>query len=167
MTQQATFEQLTQLKLAGMLQAYREQIQQPPIQDLSFDERFSFLVDRELIHRSNRRLTNLLRQAKLRQQACVENIDYAYPRNLHKSQFISLANGDFIQHHHNLLITGQTGCGKSYLACAIGNQACRQGFSVRYLRVPRFLDELTLTHADGSHTQYLNQLLKIDLLILR
>jgi len=166
MTQLATIEQLTQLKLAGMLQAYREQIQQPPTQDLSFDERFSFIVDRELLHRSNRRLQNLLRRAKLRLQACMENIDYEHPRNLNKSQFISLANGDFIRHHHNVLITGPTGSGKSYLACAIGNQACRQGLSVRYLRVPRFLDELTLTHADGSHTKCLNQLIKIDLLIL-
>jgi DNA replication protein DnaC len=163
---QNILNQLQQLKLTGMAQAFREQLEQPPLQDLSFNERLALLVDRESLCRGNRRVANLLRQAKLRQQACIENIDYQHPRNLDKSQFISFMTGDFIHRPHNLLITGPTGCGKSYLACAIGHQACRQGLSVRYLLLPRFLEELTIGHADGSYGKWLLQLLKVDLLIL-
>lgn len=166
MTQENTLTQLRQLKLTGMAQAFAEQLEQPPLQDLSFNERFALLVDREVLYKTNRRVANLLRLAKLRQQACIENIDYEHNRELKKSQFISLIGCDFIRQHHNLIIAGPTGCGKSYLACALGNQACRQGFSVRYLRLPRFLEEITLAHADGSYGHQLNQLLKVDLLIL-
>jgi DNA replication protein DnaC len=166
MTQENILSQLRQLKLAGMVQGFCEQLEQPPTQDLSFNERLSLLVDREYLHRSNRRLSNLLRRAKLRQQACMEDIDYQHPRQLNKSQFMTFSSGDFVRKHHNLFITGPTGCGKSYLACAIGNQACRQGFSVHYLRIPRFLEEFTIAHADGSYGKLLAQLLKVDLLIL-
>jgi DNA replication protein DnaC len=160
-----TLHQLRQLKLNGMAQAFTEQLEQPPLQDLSFNERFALLVDRETLHRSNRRLTNLLRQAKLRQRATGEDVDYGQRRNLNKSQFASLLSCDFIRRHHNLLITGSTGCGKSYLACAIGHHACRCGLSVRYVSMPRFLEELIIAHADGSYGKFLNQALKLDLLI--
>jgi len=166
MTQENILNQLRQLKLTGMANAFSEQTEQPPIQDLSFNERLALLVDRESLHRANRRIANLLRKAKLRQQACIEEIDYHHPRNLNKSQFSSLITCDFIRQHHNLLVTGPTGCGKSWLACAIGQQACRQGLSVRYLLLPRFLEELTIAHADGSYSNLLIQLLKVDLLIL-
>lgn len=166
MSQENTLNQLRQLKLTGMAQAFSEQLEQPPTQNLSFDERFALLVDRESFARSNRRIGNLLRLAKLRQQACVEEIDYQHSRNLNKSQFTSLITCDFIRQHHNLIITGPTGCGKSYLACAIGHQACRQGLSVKYIRLPRFLEELTIAHADGSYSKLLIQILKVDLLIL-
>lgn len=163
---QTILNQLRQLKLNGMANAYTEQINQPPTLDLSFDERFALLVDREILHKNNRRIANLLRVAKLRQQASPEEIDYQHHRNLKKNQFASLITCDFIRHHHNLIITGPTGCGKSYLACAIGQQACRQGLSVRYLRLPRFLEELVIAHADGSYGKMLIQLLKVDLLVL-
>ena len=166
MTYPILLDQLKQLKLSGMVEALREQQEQPMLHDLAFEERLAFLLDRELMARKNKKVSYLLRQAKLRQQACVENIDYQHPRQLQKSHMASLITCDFIQHHHNLFITGPTGCGKSYLACAIGQQACRQGLSVKYLRVPRFLEELTLAHADGSYTACLNRLLKMDLLIL-
>lgn len=166
MTQENIFNQLQQLKLTGMAKAFSEQLEQPPVQDLSFNERFALLIDRESFHRNNRRITNLLRQAKLRQQACIEEVDYRHQRDLNKSQFASLISCDFIRQHHNLIITGPTGCGKSYLACVIGNQACRQGLSVRYIRLPRFLEELTIAHADGSYGKLLIQMLKVDLLIL-
>lgn len=166
MTQSNIISMLHQLKLSGMAQAYVEQLEQPPVQDLSFNERFAALVDREYLQRSNRKISGLLRKAKLRQQACIENIDYKHPRQLDKSQFLSLATCEFVRQKNNLLITGQTGCGKSYLACAIGNQACRLGFSVQYVRMPRFLEELTLSHSDGSYGRLLNQLVKNDLLIL-
>lgn len=166
MMQENIFSMLRQLKLAGMAQAFMEQLEQPPTQDLSFNERLALLVDRESLHRSNKRITGLLRKAKLRQQACIENIDYKHPRQLDKSQFLSLAGCDFIRQRKNLVITGPTGCGKSYLGCAIGNQACRLGLSVQYIRVPRFLEELTIAHGDGSYTRLLTQLGKSDLLIL-
>ncbi|EKD45436.1 MAG: IstB ATP binding protein [uncultured bacterium] len=95
-----------------------------------------------------------------------EDINYQHQRNLDKSQFATLLSGGFIYKHHNLLITGPTGCGKSYLACAIGHQACRLGLSVRYISMPRFLEELLIAHADGSYGKFLNQILKIDLLLL-
>jgi DNA replication protein DnaC len=166
MTHETLLCQLRTLRLTGMAQALTEQLEQPPLQDLAFTERLALLVDRESLYRDNRRITNLLRNAKLRQQAAPEAIDYQHPRNLTKSQFVALMSGDFIRHHHNLLITGPTGCGKSWLACALGQQACRQGLSVRYLLLPRFLEELTIAHADGSYSPLLTQLLKVDLLIL-
>lgn len=167
MTQQTILTQLRQLKLTGLLQAYTEQIEKPLVQDLSFDERLALLIDREMLTRSHRRVSNLLRQAKLRQQqACCENIDYQHPRQLQKSQFVSLMTCDFIRKHDNLIITGKTGCGKSYLACAIGHQACQQGLAVKYIRLPRFMEELAIAKADGSYGKLLTQFLKIDLLIL-
>lgn len=158
--------QLKGLKLSGMTQAFSEQLEQPPLQDLSFEERFALIVDREVLHRSNRRVSNLLRCAKLKQQAMAENVDYQHQRNLDKNKFATLLSCDFIYKHHNLLITGPTGCGKSYLACTIGNQACRLSLSVRYLSLPRFLEEIIISHADGSYSKFLNQILKIDLLLL-
>lgn len=165
MSRENTLNQLRHLKLAGMTQAFAEQIEQPPLQDLSFDERLALLVDREILTRNNKRIQNLLRNAKLRMQACAENIDYHHPRNIDKSQMATLITCDFIRHHHNLIITGSTGCGKSYLACAIGQQACRQGLSVKYIRLPRFFEELLIAHADGSYGKLLTQILKVDLLI--
>lgn len=165
MSRENTLNQLRHLKLTGMAQAFTEQIEQPPLQNLSFDERLALLIDREILMRNNKRIQNLLRNAKLRMQACIENINYDHARNINKSQIVSLTTGDFIRQHHNLMITGPTGCGKSYIACAIGQQACRQGLSVRYIRLPRFFDELLITHADGSYGKLLTQLLKVDLLI--
>lgn len=166
MTTETILNQLHSLKMMGMAKAFNEQLEAPPMQDLSFNERFAMLIHREILHRDNRRVANLLRQAKLRQQACIEQVDYQHPRGLNKSQFIAIAGCDFIQKKHNLIITGLTGCGKSYLACVIGNQACRLGYSVQYLRIPRFLEELTIAHADGSYGRLLSQLAKRDLVIL-
>lgn len=163
---QPTFQHLHQLKLFGMAQALREQQEQPDITSLSFEERLGLMVDYELTCRSNKRLNHLLKQAKLRQQACMEDIDYQHPRGLVRSKVAPLLSCDFIHRHHNLLLTGPTGCGKSWLACAFGHQACRQGLRVRYWRMPRLLEELRIAHADGSYGRLLNQLAKIDLLIL-
>lgn len=161
-----TLGKLRELKLYGMLAAIEQQAERPEFHELSFDERLGFLVDREVLDRGNRRVTDLLRKARLRQSACVENIDYQQPRGLEKSRMAALINCDFIRHHQNLLITGPTGCGKSWLACAIGQQACRQGLSVRYIRVAKLLEELRISHADGTYIKLLAQLAKHELLIL-
>jgi DNA replication protein DnaC len=155
------------LKLTGMANAFEEQLIQPITQSLSFEERFGLLVDRERTHRDSKRLERLLKQAKLKHpSACVENLDYRAARKLDKPLVASLASSDWIRHHHNLLITGATGAGKSWLACALANQACRQGLSALYVRLPRLFEELKIAHADGSFGKRLAQFAKADLLLL-
>ena len=166
MLHQHTMEQLRTLKLTGMLDALEQQLAQPQTHDLCFDERLALLVEREVLHRENRRLARLLKAAKLRVQACVEDIDYRHPRGLEKSRMAALASCDWIRQSHNLCITGSTGCGKTWLACALGNQACRQGLAVRYLRLPNLFEQLRIAHGDGSYPRLMNQLLKMDLLII-
>jgi DNA replication protein DnaC len=166
MLNEQTMQFLRDLKLFGMAKSYDEQCLRTESQALSFDERFGLMLDREITERKNRRLAVLLRAAKLRQNACAEDIDYRHQRGLERSVMANLINCDFIRRGQNLLITGPTGCGKSWLACAIGNTACRQGLGVRYLRYPRLIEELRIAHADGSIGKLLNQIAKIDLLIL-
>jgi DNA replication protein DnaC len=166
MNTEQLLDQMGQLKLGGMQEALREQQSHPKHADLDFEERLSLMLDRELLKRENNRVQNLQRRAKLRQCASIEDICYKSQRGLEKARVMAIAKGDFIRHHHNLLITGPTGCGKTYLACAIGNQACRLGYKVRYLLLTRFLEEMTLSHADGSYAKLMTQLHKDDVLIL-
>ncbi len=161
-----TLDKLRQLKLTGMADAFVQQTEQPETHALSFSERFALLVDREATHRENRRLTRLLQLAHLKQPACVEDIDYKHRRGLDRAQVAALATCDWIRAHHNLHITGPTGCGKSWIGCALGNQACRQGLSVRYERAARLFDNLRIARGDGSFGKKLLQLAKTDLLIL-
>src|SRR5712692_3302434 len=161
-----TLDQLRRMKLYGLAEAFSQQLQQPDTHALSFEERFSLLVDRELTERENRRLTRLLQLARLRQQACVEDVDYKHRRGLERSLMATLVTCDWIRAHHNLHLTGPTGTGKSWLACALGHQACRQGLSVRYERVARLLDSLRIARGDGSLVRRLAQIAKTDLLIL-
>jgi len=161
-----TKQKLSTLKLTGMLEAFEQQRMQPQTHDLSFEERLGLLVDREMISRENKRLERLLRGAKLRVNACIEDINYRHPRGLDRSQMASLASCDWIKQKLNLCITGATGTGKTWLACALGNQACRQGHSVRYLRVPKLFEMLRIAHGDGSYPRLMNQLAKIEVLIL-
>ncbi len=161
-----TLDKLRQLKLTGMADAFVQQTEQPETHSLSFNERFALLVDREATHRENRRLTRLLQLAHLKQPACVEDIDYKHRRGLDRAQVAALATCDWIRAHHNLHITGPTGCGKSWIGCALGNQACRQGLSVRYERAARLFDNLRIARGDGSFGKKLLQLAKTDLLIL-
>ena len=163
---QQTREHLHTLRLTGMLQALDEQLSQPAMAELSFEERLAILVDREILYRENRRLERLLKAARLRVGACVEDIDYRHPRGLEKPRMASLVSLDWVRQSLNLCLTGPTGCGKTWLACAFGNEACRRGFSVRYLRLPRLFEMLRISHGDGSYTKLMNQLLKTDLLIL-
>jgi len=166
MLKESMIEQLQTLKLYGMLQALEQQQSQPETHDLSFEERLALLVEREILYRENRRLERLLKGARLRVQACVEDINYRHPRGLEKPRMASLVSCDWIQRSHNLCITGPTGCGKTWLACALGNQACRRGLSVRYVRLPNLFEQLRISHGDGSYPRLMNQLLKMDLLIL-
>ena len=166
MLQQPTLEKLRALKLTGMAEAFAQQLTQPQTHDLSFDERLALLVDREILFRDNRRLTRLLKAAKLRQNACIEDLDHAHPRGLQRARMADLDSCNWIHAHHNLCITGPTGCGKTWIACALGNQACRRGLSTRYLRLPRLLEQLRIAHGDGSYARLMGQLAKTDLLIL-
>lgn len=159
-------EQMGQLKMRGMQEAFREQLSQTKHADLCFEDRLSLLLDREILVKDNKRIQNLQRRAKLRQAASVEDICYKSKRGLEKTKVMMLAKCDFVRHRHNIIITGPTGCGKTYLACAIGNQACRMGYKVRYLLLTRFLEEITLSHADGSYESLMAQLHKDDVLIL-
>jgi DNA replication protein DnaC len=159
-------EQMSYLKMRGMQEAFREQLSQPKHSDLTFEDRLGLLLDREIIMKDNKRIQNLQRRAKLRQAASIEDVCYKSNRGLEKSKIMALAKCDFIRHHQNILVTGPTGCGKTYLACAIGNQACRLGYKVHYLLLTRFLEEITLSHADGSYSGLMAQLHKEDVLIL-
>ena len=158
---------LRTLRLTGMVDALNLQQEQPDTYDsLSFPERLSLLVNQEETERNNKRLARLLRSARFKLSARMEEIDYQHPRGLNKTQAATLASGDWLGKHRNLLITGPCGSGKSYLACALGHNACLQGYSVRYCRVSRLLEELTIAHGDGSYSKQLRQLEKTDLLIL-
>ena len=161
-----TLETLKTLKLTGMVQALSEQLEMPDIAELSFEERLGLLVDRELTERRERRFKTHLRQAKLRLSAQVEDIDYRHPRGLDQSVMLRLATCEWIRDHHQVLITGPTGVGKTWLACALGQKACREGYSVLYLRLPRFLQELPMAKGDGRYGNVMAQLAKTDLLIL-
>lgn len=167
MLTQQTLDKLHALRLYGMLQGFEQQLAQPQTHELPFDERLALLLDRELLVRDNRRLTRLLKAARLRiASACLEDIDYRHARSLKRAQIAQLGGCQWIHQKHNLLITGPTGTGKTYLACALGNQACRQGLSTRYFRVPRLLEQLAVARGDGSYPRLMKQLAGTDLLIL-
>lgn len=162
-----TVSQLKALKLDGMAHAFTEQFTQRAADSLSFEERFGLLVDRECAHRDSRRIGRLLKLARLKvSSACVEDIDYRTGRGLDKRQIASFASCDWIRAAQSILMTGPTGVGKTWLACALGQQACRSGFSVLYVRVPRLFEELRIAHGDGSFTRKLQTIAKTDLLIL-
>lgn len=161
-----TIETLRRLRLLGMAKALEEQHNLPDCDRLSFDERLAMLVDREAVERDNTALAQRLRLARLRQAACLEDIDYRTPRGLDRSLIHTLSSGRWLHEHNNVLILGPTGTGKSFVACALGNQAARDGFSVRYQRLTRLLDELALARVDGKASRLLAQLAKIRLLII-
>ena len=161
-----TLDKLQDLRFTGMVKALTEQMAFPDIDELSFEERLGLLVDREMTEREDRRLTTRLRQAKLKQNACIEDIDFKQSRGLDKSLILDLAQCQWIRKHLNLLITGPTGVGKTWVACALAQKTCREGFTSLYLRLPRLLQELPIAKGDGTYTRLMNRLAKVDVLIL-
>ena len=167
MLTQQTLTQLHALKLDGMARAFEEQIGQPAAHGLAFEERFGLIVDRETAWRDTRRLERLLKQARLKYpSACMEDIDVRATRGLEARLLASLANCNWVRGGQSVIATGATGLGKTWIACALGNQAARQGFSVLYARFARLLEELRIAHGDASFARRLNQLARTDVLIL-
>jgi DNA replication protein DnaC len=167
MMNEPTLDKLKQMRLDGMAGAWVEQHNDAKIGGLGFDERFGLLVDAEAMYRENRRLRRLLREAKLKiASACIEDIDYAPQRHLDKAAVRQLANCRWVQQAQTIAITGATGTGKTYLACALANHACRKGFSALYRRASRFFDELALARADGSYPRLLARIARVDVLVL-
>jgi len=161
-----TVHQLQTLNLHGMAKALSEQMAQTDIHTLSFEERLGLLLDRETVEKENRRLKTRLVKAKLRDLASMEDIDYQQPRGLDKSLMRQLSRCDWVKEHHNLLIVGPTGTGKTYLACALAHKACLEGFTALYTRLSRLLPEFIISKGDGSYIKRLQELAKVDVLIL-
>ena len=166
MLTQPLIEQLHSLRCIGMADALREQLQTPEASSLSFEERLAFLIDRELLLREQRAISGKLRHARLREQACIEDIDYKASRGLSKMQINQLALCHWINNKENVLITGPTGTGKTYLACALAHKACRMKLGARYIRLPKLFQTMDIAKADGSYAKLLEQIAKIPLLVL-
>ncbi len=161
-----TLDKLQALKFTGMAEALAEQINMPDIETLSFEERLGLLIDREVTARENRRLSSRLRRARLKHNAALEDIDYRQPWGLDKSLIQSLASCRWVTEHLNILITGPTGVGKTWLACALAQKACREGHTALYLRLPRLLQDMAIAKGDGRYPKLLATLAKTEVLIL-
>lgn len=160
-----TLEQLQVLRLTGMAKAFEEQLQMDDIDSLSFEQRLGLLVERESTERASRRLKRRLKQAKLRQAVAIEDLDWRPPRGLDQRQILALSSCEWITKRRNVLITGPTGVGKTFLACALAHKACREGFTALYLRVPRLFGALQIAKGDGSYGKLLQKYARIDLLV--
>jgi DNA replication protein DnaC len=161
-----TLEKLQTLRLSGMYKALTEQMNMPDSNTLSFEERLGLLVDREMTERQDRRLKTRLRQAKLKHNACIEDIDYHPPRGLDKALILQLSSCRWIHEALNLIINGPTGVGKTWIACALAHKACREGYTALYLRLPRLFEQLILARGDGRYPKLMATFAKTDLIIL-
>ena len=166
MLTQQTLDKMNAMKLAGMADAFQQQLRSGEHARLSFEERLGLLIDSEWSVREQRKLTRRLRFAKLRYQASLEDVNFKHPRSLDRQQVLSLGNCGWVQSRHNLVITGPTGIGKSYLACAFVERACRRGFAAGYVRLPRLLQQLAVARGDGSYERTLARLARLDLLAI-
>lgn len=162
----ATVEKMTALRLPALAEAFQAQLTRPEFAELQFEERVGLLIDAEWTAREQRTQGRRLKAARLRHQACLEDIDWTAVRGLDRSVILSLGTCGFIRDRRNLLITGSTGLGKSYLACAFADRACRSGFSAVYIRAPRLYQDLAVSRADGSYGRLLQKLTRTELLVI-
>ncbi len=161
-----TLDKLRSMKLDGMALALQEQLELKNTKELDFEQRLALLVDREMLNRDNKRFNRCLKNAKLRQEATLENIDYKHPRSLDASLMRDLASCEWLKEHNNLIITGPTGAGKTYIASALAHQACRNNLTAHYAQSARLLQELLITKGDGRYVKTLAKLVKVNLLVL-
>jgi DNA replication protein DnaC len=166
MLNQQTIQKLHVMKLIGMAEAFQEQSAQPDMDRLSFEERFGLIVDRQWTWKENCRMQRYLKNAKLKLNAYVEDIDYKSSRGLDQSVMMKLIACDWIRRHQNIIITGPTGAGKTYIACALANKTCREGYRSFYIRSPRFSYQMSLARGDGSYGKIINKLSKAHVLVI-
>jgi DNA replication protein DnaC len=159
-------DKLKTLKLNGMLEALEKQIESAEAKELTFEDRLGLLLDAQDTFQRNVKFARHLKSANLRQSACIEDVDYKHPRGLDKTQFLTLSSCRWIEEHNNVLITGYTGTGKTYLACALAQMCCRNGKRALYLRLPRLLQDLKVARADGRYTRILTAWAKLDLIVI-
>ena len=166
MLTQPTIEKLNAMKLTAMAKAFADQMQCPDITQLTFEERFGLIVDHQMTDLENRRMQSRLKKAKLRLPASLEDLDFKQGRGLDRSTVMSLALNQWVTSRHNILVTGPTGAGKSYLACALAQKACRDGYATLYQRVPRLLQEIAVSRLDGRYAKLIAPITKCEVLIL-
>lgn len=167
MLDQMTLNKLHEMRLSAMAEAFRDQIQDNALVEMSFEERFGLIVDIEWARRKNNRLSKLIRSAGFSDNnACIENVEYAADRKLDKTQIATLATCNYIQEKHNIVILGAAGAGKSYLGCAFGVAACRNFLRTRYIRLPELFNDLLVARGEGAYKQLIKEYKKIALLVL-
>lgn len=166
MLNQPTLEKLQTMKLHGMADAFRAQLETTDTSQLSFEERFAMLVDQQWLWKENRALARRLRAAKLKERGVVEDIDYQHPRGLDRKLLRTLASSEWVRQHQNLLLIGPTGIGKTWLGCALAQKACRDGFTILHKRAAEMFRDLAVAHIDGSFGRQLTKLSRIDILVL-
>ena len=166
MLHEPTMHRLYAMKLNGMAEAYEEQLQQSQMGELSFEDRFTMLVERQWIWKENRALHTRLRYAGLKLDACIEDIDYRHPRGLKRSTIEHLVTCEWVKYHRNCIITGPTGAGKTFIGCALAHQACREGHRALYFYVPKLFRELAMAHVDGRITKLLKKIAKAAVLVI-
>jgi len=166
MMTQPTIDKLYSMKLSAMARSFSDQLQSPDMASLSFEERFGLIVDYQMTDLENRRMLSRLKNARLRLSAAIEDLDFRQGRGLDRSTVMSLARNHWVKSHHNILVTGPTGVGKSYLACALAQKACRDGHSVLYQRLPRLLHDIGISRHDGRYNKIMAPITKCEVLIL-
>lgn len=166
MLNQQTINKLYELKLNGMAEALADQLNQPSLDQLSFVERFGLIVDRQWTWQENKRMERYLKNAHMKLNACVEDIDYKTPRGIDQSVMMHLISCDWVRRRRNIIITGPTGSGKTFIACALTNKACREGYRSLYIRAPKFIYQMTLARGDGSYGKTLRKRAKTHVLVI-